>query len=150
MPSLRLLLFALLLAACGGEVGPTGQPTLDPSAFPPLPPLVSGIPGPGIPTAMIEPVSPHGELAPGTAAEIVLGHCGLASPLDLDGSLWDPIGGHDGRGGPLTEAQVGELINATGVVVLLVNPNTAVLTTPRGAAILLRRHAGARAYGLCD
>lgn len=79
----------------------------------------------------------------------MLGHCGLISPIDMDGSLWDPIGGHDGAGGPLTEDQLGELINATPVVVVLTDPNTAVLQTPLGAVITLTRHDGPRDYFLC-
>ena len=34
-----------------------------------------------------------------------LEHCGLISPIDVDGSLWDPVFGDDGHGGPLTEDQ---------------------------------------------
>jgi hypothetical protein len=86
----------------------------------------------------------------GVATMLTLGHCGLGSPLDFDGSLWDPVGGHDGRGAPLNEQQVGELINATDVAVTLVDPRTAWLVTRSGAVILLARHAGPRNYFLCD
>jgi hypothetical protein len=145
-----VVILCLLLAACGGDVAPTAQPTVDTSAFLPLPPLVSGIPGPGVPTVMIEPVSPVGESTLGVEAGIDLGHCGLVSPLDFDGSLWDPVGAHDGRGAPLSEDNVGELINATRVAIVLADADSALLVTPRGAVLLLRRHSGPRAYGLCD
>ena len=86
----------------------------------------------------------------GVARNFVLGHCGLMSPIDFDGALWDPIAGHDGNGGPLTEAQLGELINATPTVVELRDPDTVELRTPNGAVITLVRHDGPRAYFLCD
>jgi hypothetical protein len=78
-----------------------------------------------------------------------LGHCGLGSPIDFDGGLWDPIAGDNGFGGALTEQQLGELANSTTVVVTLLDPNRAVLVTPRGAVVTLQRHPGPRAYLLC-
>ena len=86
----------------------------------------------------------------GVARDLTLGHCGLISPIDMDGSLWDPIGGHDGSGGGLTEDQQGELINASTVVVVLTDPDTAELRTPLGAVITLARHDGPRPYAMCD
>jgi len=108
------------------------------------------MPGPSDPTAEITPQTPPGELEVGIARDLTLGHCGLISPIDMDGSLWDPIGGHDGSGGGLTEDQLGELINATPVVVVLIDSDTAVLRTPLSAVITVARHDGPRPYGLCD
>lgn len=79
-----------------------------------------------------------------------IGHCGLGSPIDFDGSLWDPTFGDDGSGGPLTNDQQGELINATQVELTIIDPVTALLVTPAGARVLLVRHDGARPYALCD
>ena len=145
-----LLLVVLLGAGCGGEPPPTSQPTFDTSAFLPLPQTVSGIPRPDVPSTILEPATVRGRLAPGVVHQVELGHCGLASPLDVDGSLWTPLGGHDGAGRPLTEEQRIELINAGRVGFVLVGPDTALLTTRLGAIVLLARSPGPRAYALCD
>jgi hypothetical protein len=149
-----VLAAALFTAGCGAQVP---SPTVPPSPSPtptalllPLPAHVAGIPGPGDATALLAPQSRPGELEAGVARNFTLGHCGLISPIDFDGSLWDPIAGHDGSGGPLTDDQMGDLINATTTVVELIDPNTTVLRTPLGAVITLRRHDGARPYFLCD
>ena len=42
-----------------------------------------------------------------------LGHCGLLSPVDVDGSFWDPIDGTDPAGAELDLETNGEMINAT-------------------------------------
>ncbi|MGI8928562.1 MAG: hypothetical protein ACR2H0_03720 [Candidatus Limnocylindrales bacterium] len=149
--------FALVVVAvivfasgCGTQVTP---PTASPLPAPTLRPLsanVAGIPGPADATAMVESHSRLGELELNVAKNFALGHCGLMSPIDIDGALWDPIAGHDGQGGPLTEGQLGELINATPTVVELTDPNSLELRTPLGAVITLERHQGARAYFLCD
>ena len=148
---LTAAVLAALAVACtsGDGVPAAGDPT--PWNVPPLPENVAGIPGSDEqPVAVIEPHSPTGELSVGVSSGFVLGHCGLVSPVDIDGNLWDPIGGQDGNGGPLTEDQIGELINATSTLVTLTDPNTMLMTTPRGAQITLTRHQGSRRYFLCD
>lgn len=149
--AVMVLAACLLVVGCGSEV-PT--PTASPSSPPvlvPLPANISGIPGPADEfTATVGPHSPRGELEIGVARNFPLGHCGLASPIDVDGSIWDPISGHNGVGGPLTEDQMGELINSTPTVMELTDPNAADLRTPRGAVIKLARHDGPRPYFLCD
>ena len=140
----------ILVAGCSSLApSPSAPPSLKVSQRP-LPAEVAGIPDPGDPSTEITPQTPSGELEVGVARDLTLGHCGLISPIDMDGSLWDPIGGHDGSGGGLTEDQLGELINATPVVVFLSDPNTAELRTPLGAVITLARHDGPRLYALCD
>lgn len=96
------------------------------------------------------PQTPAGELSLGEARNYVLGHCGLLSPVDIDGSLWDAISGHNGSGRPLTGDQLGDLINGTPTVVTLVDPETIEMRTPYGAVVILTRHDGARRYWLCD
>ena len=86
----------------------------------------------------------------GASGNFVLGHCGLASPIDVDGSLWDPIGYRISAGGELTTQHEGELINATPMVVVLSAPDTLELRSPGGALIVLQRHVGPRRYFLCD
>lgn len=147
----------LLSIACSAPPAvPTASPSpspsasLPPAALRPLPANVAGIPGPTDTTATVAPHTPPGELAIGVARDFTLGHCGLISPIDIDGSLWDPIAGHDGNGGPLSEVQLSELINGTPTIVTLTAPNTAELLTPSGAVIALQRHDGPRTYFLCD
>ena len=145
------LLVVLLLVGCSSEQGPIDTPTLAIDLVTlPLPPGVSGIPEAGAPTTMIEPISPAGSIPIGAPQNYQLGHCGLGSPIDFDGSLWDPTAGDNGAGGDLTQDQHGELINATPVVLTLVDATRTQMVTPCGARILLVRHAGARPYYLCD
>jgi hypothetical protein len=156
-----LILVVLLAAACGGSPSPTASPspspppspalTIDTSLFLPLPGHLSGLAPGGGPSATIESQTQRGLTPdPAIGRDFELGHCGLIGPLDFDGSLWDPSGGHDGRGGPLSDDQVGELINATPVRIFLLDPDTALLVTPGNAFVLLERHDGPREYGLCD
>lgn len=143
-------LAVFLAVGCGAEPAPATEARPSQPTLLPLPENAGGIPRPGDLSVMVDPRSPSGELEVGVAQSYLLGHCGLVSPIDMDGSLWNPIGGHDGAGGSLTDEQLGELINATSAVVVLTDANTAQLRTPSGAVITLARHDGPRAYFLCD
>jgi hypothetical protein len=112
----------------------------------PLPANLSGIPGDEEFTTDLSPQTPRGELIVGEERDYTLGHCGLSSPIDIDGSLWDPIG----SSAQLTDAQEGELINATPAVVVLIEADTMEMRTPAGATLTLTRHQGARSYFGCD
>ena len=147
-PTIGFALLALALVACGS---PTPTNTFAPqSTLLPLPANLSGIPGNEEFTAEVSPQTPRGELTVGEARDYTIGHCGLSSPVDIDGSLWDPNGAHNGFGGPLNEIHEGELINATSTVVVLVDDNTMEMRTPAGAVVVLTRHDGPRRYFLCD
>lgn len=130
----------------------TPAATLDTSIFLPLPEVVAGLPlGGGTPTAEVEPQSTGGLPPDATVGHpYELGHCGLLQPIDFDGSLWVQQGGHNGVGQPLTQEQVGELINATPVRIFLLDEQRALLVTPMNAFVLLERHDGSREYALCD
>ena len=143
----HLLLVGVMLVsvACGGP-SPSPTPAPTPAALVPLPAGLSGIPGPADTTAEISAVSPADELQVGDERDYELGHCGLGSPIDIDGSLWDPLGTKF----VLTEAQSGELVNATRVAIALVSEDSMTLTTPAGAELTLARHEGPRRYFLCD
>ena len=146
-----IVLLSLLTIACAS---PTPTPTPSPSPAADLPTLaleanISGIPGGNEPVATVQSHTPTGSVPIGVQQSFTLGHCGLGSPIDLDGALWDPVAGDDGSGGPLTEDQIGELINSTAVVLVLIDHETALFATPLGARILLTRHDGPRAYLLC-
>ncbi len=116
------------------------SPTLvPPAALRPLPEGMSGMAQPGSPTAVREPETRRGTFPPGVARSFTLGHCGLLAPIDFDGSLWDPVAGDDGNGGPLSDEHRIELFNGTEVQLTLVEPNVARFTTPLGAVITLVR-----------
>lgn len=146
-----IVLFSLLTIACASPT-PTPAPSASPAPDLPTLPLeasISGIPGDNEPVATVQSHTPPGSVPIGADQSFTLGHCGLGSPIDLDGALWDPVAGDDGFGGPLTEDQIGELINSTPVVLVLIDHETALFATPLGARILLTRHDGPRAYRLC-
>lgn len=87
---------------------------------------------------------------PGSVQPFTLQHCGLASPFDFDGSLWDPVAGRDAEGEPIdSEEEIGELINATPGEVVLLDSGQVQFRTAGGSVILLTRHVGAKAYFLC-
>jgi hypothetical protein len=144
----------LVAVACGSPAPTTiQQPTPTPSpavTLAPLPENLSGIPTDEEFTAEISAHTPSGELVMAVPLNYRLGHCGLISPIDIDGSLWDPVGGRTSAGEPLTGDPLGELINATQTVVVLVAPDTMELQTPSGNVVVLTRHDGPRRYFLCD
>jgi hypothetical protein len=70
-----------------------------------------------------------------------LGHCGIFSGIDLDGSWWDPVGN--------VPLESGEAVNATAGSVVLSDPTHGVFSTPAGFTIQLQRHAGSRLLPFC-
>jgi hypothetical protein len=71
-----------------------------------------------------------------------LGHCGLNSGIDVDGSFWDPVGPIDGSHPTV--------LNATAATFRRVAPSTAVLHLDDGPIVQLVRHAGAKHLPGCD
>ena len=143
----------LVAAVIGCASLPAASPA--PTAGPdrpalPLPEGLSGIPDPGAFGIDTHAATPPGSVPAGVEQTFVLGHCGLSSPIDIDGALWDPAAADDGQSGPLTEVQVGELINSTPVLLVLVDDQTMLMATPAGARVLLERHHGPRLYHGCD
>jgi hypothetical protein len=74
-------------------------------------------------------------------ATIELGHCGLLSGVDVDGSYWDPSGYVD-----MTNP---DAINAAGAEFNLTSPTTARLTTLNGLTLELVRRAGGKHLPPC-
>jgi hypothetical protein len=90
-------------------------------------------------------------LVPGVVVPFALGHCGLFSPVSIDGSLWDPVLGADAQGGPIdTSDEIGELINPTSGEVVLVDRDRLDFRTPSGLVVVFERHDGPGDYPLCD
>lgn len=113
----------------------------------PLPDIVGPIP-PDLPTVSLEPESTAGA-EPGVPFPYSLGHCGILSPVDVDGSLWQPVSGSNAAGGALeSDDEIGELINATSGE-LVIDGDAATFTTTLGSTIALVRAPGAVEYTLC-
>jgi hypothetical protein len=144
-----LLVAALLMVACT-SVAPT-PPAQQPTSRP-LPEGIAIRPGPDDESVAILPETEEGEgnWQVGQAQQYTLGHCGLASPIDFDGNLWDPTGGHNGNGQEPSPEQVTELLGETTVSIMMISPLSAVLTAPLGTVVFLDRVPGAKAYLLCD
>ena len=116
--------------------------------FQPLPPVVAEVPA-DIPTVSIPPTSEPG-LEVGVPYPFSLGHCGLLSEIDLDGSLWQPVGGVSPSGGAIeSDEDIGELINATEGVFTMIDTDVAEFRTVGGSLIELLRAPGALDYPLC-
>jgi hypothetical protein len=152
MTRIALLLALLTCAGCARSADPTPA---DPFAglratgardLPPSEPFEEGRPGPNDGT-IFDPLSAR--IEPATAYRYSLGHCGLFSPVDLDGSFWDPIDGVTSDGAPLDFDADGEMINATAGVVVVIGPE-ARFRTESGAIVRFARHEGAKEFPGCD
>jgi len=133
--------------AAASEAPEPSPVVLPPGTFP-LPEQVVSVPE-DIPTVSIEPTSEPG-LVIGTPTPFTLEHCGLLSPVDVDGSLWQPVAGRDAAGGPIdSDDEIGEFINATPGELALTGPDQAEFVTVTGQLIVLQRAPGALDYPLC-
>lgn len=101
-------------------------------------------------TVEVAPRTRAGTLQLGVPLTFQLRHCGLGSPVDVDGSLWEPQYGHDGDGDPITEDRGTSLINEVRVTLTLVDEDVAEMRTRDGLVVTLRRHDGPRRYRLCS
>lgn len=137
--------------------GASPTPSLPAASFAPASPAPAYLPLPAqfqVPadadTVSVGPESAPGTLTVGTAVAFTLGHCGLYSPVDLDGSLWQPLGGHDAAGGAIdSDAEIGELINETRGELVLLTPDTAEFRSFSGVVVGFARAPGELDYGLC-
>jgi hypothetical protein len=89
--------------------------------------------------SMVEPSS--GRLA-NNVLEMTLGHCGLYSGIDVDGSFWDPVG--------LIDASHPDSVNAATGTFTLTSATSAVLRTQGGLQLELVRHRGPKTLPGCD
>jgi hypothetical protein len=86
----------------------------------------------------VEPTS--GPAGPGPLP-YTLGHCGLWSGIDVDGSYWDPVGPIDG--------DHSDAINSADGTFTFLDPNHAVFTSKGGLVVGLQRHDGAKLLPFC-
>jgi hypothetical protein len=151
-PSVALALAAGLLTACASGSAPAPTVTVEwlldgpGREMPPLGERPEGEPGPGGGT-ILQPVS--APIASGTAYRFRLGHCGLLSPIDVDGSFWDPVEGVSALGAPIELESDPEMINATGGT-LAVFSDEMRFHTDGGSIVRFTRHDGAKEFPGCD
>jgi hypothetical protein len=133
-----LLLLALVVGACGVSGGPPGE-------LPPVGPY-AGRPGPDGGT-LLRPASRR--VSHGVAYAFSLGHCGLFSPVDVDGAFWDALDGTDASDAPLDLATDAEMVNAiSGSIVI--DGDELTFRTEGGATVRFARHAGEKEFPGCD
>jgi hypothetical protein len=150
-------LFIVVLGACSA---PPGQPTPsssagvfafgDASAAAELPAAPPGDPDdmrPGANGGVIFPPTSV-RLEHGVPYRFNLGHCGLQSPVDLDGSFWDPVDLVGVGGQPIDPDTDPEMINATGGVVIVI-ADEAFFRTESGSVVTFIRHDGEKDFPPC-
>ena len=139
-----------LLAACSTSAPPASQvgwPAWEPAReLPAEPPRADGRPGPDGGSILAPASLP---IATGAPYRFSLGHCGLASPVDLDGSFWVALDGVTAAGAPLDLASDSEMINATTGTVIVIDEE-ARFRTDTGAIIRFARHDGELEFPGCD
>ena len=93
-------------------------------------------------TGLPEAYEPQSARLAVPVVEFSLAHCGLSSPIDVDGSFWDPVG-------PVDSNAI-EAINSSDGTFSLVGLNNAQFRSRTGFAVSLRRHVGAKNFFGCD
>ena len=78
-----------------------------------------------------------------------LGHCGLSSPIDVDGSFWDPLEGTTANGGALDLDGDPEMINPTNGLIVVIGDEMR-FRTASGAVVRLARHDGVKEFPGCE
>lgn len=86
---------------------------------------------------IVSPTSPQAE--PGKPYAFELGHCGIKSPIDFDGSLWQPAI-------PPTTDDVYQPLRGT---ITLISAEEAEFRAELGARFVLRRLAGPQRVDDC-
>ena len=156
MKPLRLFMSLAILApiaACAAEGAATETPvsfdTISPDQARDMPaagPFAQGRTGPGGGTILAPASAP---IEHGIPYRFNLGHCGLHSPVDVDGSFWDPLDSVTGTGEPLDLRNGGEMINAT-VGVIVVIGDEARFRTEMGSVVRFERHLSDKEVPGCD
>jgi len=149
--SLVLVLGSVLLSACAPTVDPlpssefAAVPIDNPRDLPPIPGSREGTAGPAGGTVFEPSSSPIDHAA---AYHFSLEHCGLHSPVDVDGSFWNATGGTTSTGGALDLENDGEMINATTGVIVVIGDEMR-FRTDSGSVVTFARHAGVKEFRHC-
>jgi hypothetical protein len=144
-----LIVVAVVLAACTAEGSPSGfegVPISNPRDLPVTDDFVVVRPGANGGSLLRAVSGPIGEAV---AYRFSLGHCGLLSPIDVDGSFWDPLDGTGPTGAELDLDSDGEMINATGGVIVVIGDEMR-FRTDSGSVVRFERHPGDKEYPGCD
>ena len=96
---------------------------------------------------MFDPIS--APLDEAIAYRYELGHCGLYSPIDVDGSFWDAIDGTTSSGAALDLEADGEMINATQGAIVVIGDEMR-FRTASGSVVRFERHQGEKEFPGCD
>jgi hypothetical protein len=131
-----LAMVGLLVGGCGmaphqrwGDSVPTPDPSVEAARL-----IVAQTPE-GV---TLQPISIRGaEL--GRPYRYTIPHCGLMSPIDIDGSFW----------GSVTQPPDPAVFDGQPGVFVVETPSTATFTTDLGESVRLARHDGAKAFPLC-
>jgi hypothetical protein len=91
-------------------------------------------------TVAVAPSSTVGQLA-GQPITYSLGHCGLGSGIDVDGSWWDPVG--------FVSIDHPDAINAASGTFAASDPNHATFTSVGGFTVSLVRRVGEKHLPMC-
>jgi hypothetical protein len=142
---------AIVAAACapavpGSTTGFEGVSIEDARDLPASFASREGRPGPNGGT-VYDPISEP--IDDGVAYRFDLGHCGLYSPVDLDGSFWDAIGGTASTGETLDLDTDGEMINATSGAIVVIGDEMR-FRTASGSVVRFERHPGEKELPGCD
>lgn len=149
-PAVVVGVLALLLAACGGPAATAADPwSMLSGPARPLPPDIERVEARRGPSGgtILEPSSVP--IQHGVAYRFSLGHCGLASPIDVDGSFWNAVEGVAAGGAAVDLGTDPEMINATEGVLAVVGDEMR-FRTEGGTLVRFSRHAGAREFPGCD
>ena len=133
VPTDSSLSFDDVIAEGAGEMPPSG-------------PFEEGRTGPNG-EIIFSPVS--ADIEDGVAYRFNLGHCGLHSPVDIDGSFWDELDGATTNGQPLDLDEDAEMINATAGVVVVIG-DEARFRTETGSVVRFARHEGDKGFPGCE
>lgn len=126
-------------------IRPAGQVVFEPTTGEPIAVQVTLVDGelraePGEAfTVRVAPQSPPHALA--GPVPYTLGHCGLGSGIDLDGSWWDPVG--------LVDGDHGDAINAAEGTFVAIDQSHATFTSQGGFTVSLLRRVGEKHLPLC-
>ena len=93
----------------------------------------------GVDPATLMPHSSVG-LVVGVAYEYEMPPCGTAGPIDMDGSLWDAVGGE--WSSPYWDSQPG--------IFQLLSPNEAEFRKADGTSKRFTRHDGPKVFRICS
>jgi hypothetical protein len=105
-----------------------------------------GRPGPNGRT-VYDPIS--APIDDGVAYRFDLGHCGLSSPVDLDGSFWEALDGTASTGEGIDLDTDGEMINATSGAIVVIGDEMR-FRTASGSVVRFERHPGEKEFPGCD